>query len=364
MQRRQFASVLLAAGSLWLAGSAAAAAEKFVYASYISEVYTISKTDLWFMQEVQKRSGGEITFETYFSGSLLKAVDLYPGLQNGAADMVMGAPAAYNRKDYPLSNVLLPYTSDKADAVANALAELYASNADLRKEYEGRNAKLLYILPFAENTVWASKPVGKVADFKGLKIRALTAIADSVQKLGATPVAMAWPDALEGLQRGVVEAMTAAPFDSAVLGGLHEVARYASDGGAMGVYATSATSMSLARYNKLSDKNKKIVDEVAKEAAVFSMKLLSEELDKGVDKLCAYKGNLTIQLFSDEDKQKVRELAATAVHADWAKWATEAAKVDGQAMLAQFVSLVRKHEANSTWMSGFNRYVQRGCGKG
>ena len=87
------------------------AAEKLIYATYFSDVYSASKTDLWFMAEVEKRSGGEITFEKYWAQSLVKAPELFPALQSGAADIVDGAPAAYNVREYPLANIVLPLTS-------------------------------------------------------------------------------------------------------------------------------------------------------------------------------------------------------------------------------------------------------------
>src|SRR5690554_2658536 len=94
-----------------VAATAAAAAEKLVYANPYAEVYTPSKIDLWMMDEIEKRTNGELKFETYFSGSLLKVADVFPGLQNGAADMVEGVPSAYNRSDYRLTNVAMPFIS-------------------------------------------------------------------------------------------------------------------------------------------------------------------------------------------------------------------------------------------------------------
>jgi TRAP-type C4-dicarboxylate transport system substrate-binding protein len=357
------AALAVGCGLAALAAAPAGAVEKIVYANYVSEVYTISKVDLWVMDEIEKRSKGEIKFEKYFSGSLLKASDLYPGLQSGAADMVMGVPAAYNRSDYRLSNVILPYISSKADAVGAALQELYASNADLRKEYESRNAHVLYIVPWAENTFWSVKPLAKADDFKGLKVRSLQAIADAVKELGGTPVSMAWPEAVEALGRGVVDVVSSAPFDSAVLGGIYEGAKFGSDGGGMGIFSLAVTSFNKQRWESLSAAHKQLVQDVAAEAPARFTKALDAELQRAVDKLCAYKGDLTITLFSEEESKKATERAAGPVQAQWVKWAAETTKADTAALLKQYKDLVRKHEVSSTWLSGFQRYVKQGCGK-
>lgn len=348
-----------------VAATAAAAAEKLVYANPYAEVYTPSKIDLWMMDEIEKRSKGEIKFEKYFSGSMLKVVDVFPGLQSGAADMVEGSPAAYNRAEFRLSNVLLPFISTNAEAITKALMELYNTNADLRREYESRNAKVLYIVPWAENTVWSAKPLAKAEDFKGLKIRSLQSVADAVKMLGGTPVAMPWGEAVEALGRGVVDAVSTVPFDSGVLGGIYESAKYGSDAGGMGIFSVAVTAFSKQRFESLSPEHRKIIEEVAAEAPDRFIAALDQAIQKSVDKLCAYKGDLKITLFSDEEKQKVRAIAAEPLHAEWVTWAAETNKnVDTAALLKQFIELVRKHEANSTWLSGFERYKKQGCGGG
>ena len=48
------------------------------YATFFSDVYAGSKTDIWFMEEVEKRSGNAIKFERYWANSLMKATDLLP----------------------------------------------------------------------------------------------------------------------------------------------------------------------------------------------------------------------------------------------------------------------------------------------
>jgi TRAP-type C4-dicarboxylate transport system substrate-binding protein len=362
MLRAILRTTTLAFGVLAVGAMSAGATETIVYANPYAEVYTPSKIDAWMMDEIEKRSNGEIKFEKYFSGSMLKVVDVFPGLQSGAADMVEGSPAAYNRSDYRLSNVLMPYISTKADAVTKALSELYQSNADLRKEYESRNAKVLYIVPWAENTFWSAKPLAKVDDFKGLKIRSLQAVADSVKMLGATPVAMPWGEAVEALGRGVVDAVSTVPFDSGVLGGIYESAKFGTDGGGMGIFSVAVTAFNKQRFESLSAEHQKIIEEVAAEAPARFIAALDEAIQKSVDKLCSYKGDLKITLFSEEEKKKVHTLAAEPLHAEWVKWAAETTKADTAAMLEQFLGLIRKHEADSTWLSGFERYKKQGCG--
>ena len=178
---------------------------KLVYATYIPDTLSIVQADKWFMDEVTRRTNGRITFEVYLSGALLKAGDILPGVAAGAADLGMSVPSAYNRKDYPLSNITLPFITDKVDSASYAFKEMYESNADLRKEYEGRGLKLLYAPAAGENTMWSVKPIAKPD--AALMDYVLTAddgtVLDSSENHGG-----AQPFSMEQVFPGFAEAMT------------------------------------------------------------------------------------------------------------------------------------------------------------
>jgi len=350
-----------AALAMLVCSGSANAAEKLIYATYFSDVYSASKTDLWFMGEVEKRSGGEITFEKFWNQSLMKGAELFPALRSGAADVVNGAPSGYNVREYPLANILLPLTSEKADAVALAWNRLYAKNADFRGEFESKGAKVLYAGPWAENALWSRQPILKASDFKGVKIRSVPPIADAYLALGATPIALTWPDGLDGLQRGVVDAMTG-PFDSTVLGGAHEVGKYGSDTGAFGVYALAVVAIGMDRYKNLSEKHRKVIDEASAEALQMSLKFNDESVGNVVDKLCGMKDKVSISTFSPEEAEKVRKVAVAPLQDAWLKRVKAETKADGKAMLDEFLGYVREFEKTSTYVPGFERFLKK-CGK-
>jgi TRAP-type C4-dicarboxylate transport system substrate-binding protein len=352
-----------AAVALAAAVPGAKAAERLIYATYISEVYSASKTDVWVMREIERRSNGEIRFEQYWNSSLLRAPDLFPALRSGAADVVLGAPAGYNVREYPLSNVVMPFTSTRADAVTYAWRDLYRNNADFRREYEGKGARVLYSLAWAENTVWSRRPIAQAGDLRGMRVRAVPTISDVMQRLGATPVALAWADGLEGLRRGVVDAMSSAPFDSAVHGAVQDVARFGTDAGGAGIFAMATVAISRDRYSRLSERHRRIIDEVAEEAPARGMQLLEQSMNEAVDKLCERRGNLTVNLFPPAEAERVRSLAASEIRDAWIRRARAEANVDGAAMLEEFLGYVRKYEEASTYTPGFERFQGR-CGNG
>jgi TRAP-type C4-dicarboxylate transport system substrate-binding protein len=152
------------------------------------------------------------------------------------------------------------------------------------------------------------------------------------------------------------------PFDSTVLGGAHEVGRYGSDGGGLGIYALAVVAIGLDRYNKLSERHRKIIDEVSAEALKMSLRFNDESVGAVVDKLCGMKDKLNIDVTSAEELEKIRKVAVSPLQDAWLKRVKNETKADGRKMLDEFLGYVREFEKTSTYVPGFERYLQK-CGK-
>ncbi|MFV0299023.1 MAG: TRAP transporter substrate-binding protein DctP [Hyphomicrobiaceae bacterium] len=350
---------LLLGSSPW--SRQAKATETLVYATFFADVYSGSKNDIWFMDELTKRSKGELKFEKYWANSLVAATDLMPSLSGGAADIVNGAPVAYNGRDYPLAGVMMPFLTTQLDSALLAWRDLYRNNKDFRNEFEKQGVKVLYPFAWAENTIWSRKPVSKISEFKGLKVRAPPPIAKAILLLGGTPVAIAWTEGIEALQRGVVDAFSSAPFDSAVHGHMQDVAKYGNDLGGSGIFGVNVVAMSLRRYNSLSPELRKIIDDVSEGMPAKGVKFNDVSIDSAVDKLCAMKSALTTTPFDKADRERVQKEVAAKLQEDWIKRVNATTKVDAKALLKEFVGYIRKYEPQSTYVPGFERYEKK-CG--
>lgn len=344
------------AGMAWSPSAQAQTVRKLTYATYIPDTFAMTKADVWFMNEVTRRTNGRITFEKYYSGSLLKASDILPGVASGAADIGNSVPSAYNRQDYPLSNITLPFITTRVDSLTHAFKDLYDANPQFRKEYESRGLKLLYAPAYAENTIWSTKQVAKPADVKGLRVRAVLAVGDSLAKMGASIVAIPFPDAIDGMRRGALDAMSAAPFDTGVTAGLSEIARFGSDAGRMGVYAVSATVINQKTWASLDKDTQKIIETVAAEVPAQYFRMLDEVLDQGAKKVAdrVRAGQLEVTLFSDADVQQMRSTVGAEVHKEWIGVAKKHG-YDGAALLREFTGLTSKYDAQSKYLTGFER---------
>lgn len=146
---------------------------KIKYAAYHASNSVFMQAQQDMMKAITERTGGKVTFETYYSGSLLKAQDLYPGLARGVADMVTSVAHAFNPKEFPLSGVTLPFITDNVYAATLAYSDWYEASPEVQKEFERNGAHFLFGMPAAENVLWTQKKVTKAEDLKGMRIRML-----------------------------------------------------------------------------------------------------------------------------------------------------------------------------------------------
>jgi len=336
--------------------AAAQTVRKLTYVTYIPDTFAMTKADVWFMDEVTRRTNGRITFEKYFSGSLMKAGDILPGVSSGAADIGSSVPTAFNRQDYPLSNIVLPYITTRVDSMTYAFKDIYDSNPGFRKEYESRGLKLLYSPAYGENTIWSTKEIAKPADVKGIRVRGVLTVGDSLAKMGASVVAISWADAVDALRRGGVDAVSSSPFDTAVTSGAHEITRYGSDLGRMGAYAVHATVMSQRTFNALDAETQRTIEAVAAETSRQYLRLLDEALEQTAKRVAdrMRAGQLKVSLFSDADAQQMKATVGAEIHKEWVATANKAG-VDGNALLREFMGHAAKYDAQSKYVTGFER---------
>jgi TRAP-type transport system periplasmic protein len=253
--------------------------------------------------------------------------------------------------------VTLPFVTDDSVATTYAFNQLLDERPELVAEYESRNVKLLYALGFSENNIWSNDPIRTIEDLEGMRIRSVMSIANALSMLGAVPVSMAFGDAVGGLQRGVIDGFSSAPFLTSISVGLQDFAPYVSDGGGMGVYAVSSTSINLDRWNALTSEQQAIIDEVASEVPDHYASILSEMVDESVDKL-KEAGTTEVVIMEEEEAARLREAVVGPLWNAWLE-AAQGAGLDGQAFLDRYRELVVEQEAARDYVPGLTLYMDR-----
>lgn len=235
-------------------------AVKLTYSIFFPPAHIQCKTAMDWAAEVEKRSQGRIKITIHPGGALTPAPQCYDGVVNGISDLGMSC-FAYSRGRFPLVEGLdlpLGYPDGKtATRVAN---ELIAKH----QPAELNNVHLLYVHAHGPGILATKKPVQKMEDLKGMKVRATGLSSKIVECLGGTPVAMAQGDTYESLQKGVVDA-TLCPVETLKGWKQGEVIQYVVDSSAIGYTTAMFVVMNKDKWNKLPADLQQVLTDVSRE---------------------------------------------------------------------------------------------------
>jgi TRAP-type C4-dicarboxylate transport system substrate-binding protein len=205
---------------------------------------------------IQKASNGTIKYRIYPAQQLGKAFDHYDMARDGIADLTYINPG-YQPGRFPIIGAgELPFLMENAKGGSQALDAWY------RKYAAAEMKDVKFCLAFVHDPGAIHSRTKKVmvpGDISGMKIRpAHATIAAFVTQLGGANVMASAPEAREALARGVADAITF-PWGSIPLFGIDKVVKYHMD---VPLYATTfAWVMNKAKYEQMSDAQKKVIDE-------------------------------------------------------------------------------------------------------
>jgi TRAP-type C4-dicarboxylate transport system substrate-binding protein len=96
-------------------------------------------------------------------------------------------------------------------ATGRAVAKAYFDTVDARLQQQF-GVKLLGIWPFGPQILFCKKPIAKLADVKGLKVRVYDQnLAKFIESVGGTPVPLSFADTHQSLSLGVVDCAVTGP---------------------------------------------------------------------------------------------------------------------------------------------------------
>jgi TRAP-type C4-dicarboxylate transport system substrate-binding protein len=140
----------------------------------------------------------------------VKADDALRLLRSGVFDVMSVQIGQASRDDPFFEGIDLAGVSTSLPDLKVAI-EAYRTVFDerLQKKF---NAKVLTLWPFGPQVFYCSRPITSVDDFKGLKIRSFTpTMGGMLQKLGATPVNLSFPEVYSALANKVVDCAITSP---------------------------------------------------------------------------------------------------------------------------------------------------------
>jgi TRAP-type C4-dicarboxylate transport system substrate-binding protein len=185
---------------------------------------------------------------------------LFDQAKDGVADVVWTV-AGYSAGRFTRSQVFeLPFMMTNADATSRAAWDFVQKYA--QDEY--KDVKLLAVHVHGPGVFFTkNKPIQKMEDLKGLKVRGPTAtVTKMLGMMGATPVGMPVPAVSDALSKGVIDGAVI-PFEVAPGLKVHELTKFSTetDKHAPALYTTVfVVPMNKAKYESLPADLKAVID--------------------------------------------------------------------------------------------------------
>jgi TRAP-type C4-dicarboxylate transport system substrate-binding protein len=153
--------------------------------------------------EVEKRTSGAVSVNTYPGGTLLDAKNMMDGVIAGQADIGCLC-MAYQPGRFIVTNATsLPLGLPNAKVASLVLWDLYQKYLPT----SFANVKVLAMFTTAPSNIMSKVPVKSLDDIKGLDLRASGGAAQILKAWGANQVGMPMSATPEALQKGVVQGL-------------------------------------------------------------------------------------------------------------------------------------------------------------
>ena len=269
------------------------------------KAFVQSGVDQWWADEIERRSGGKIKIRIFWAGSGGKPKEILSLVGSGAVEL--GAtPPAYYPNELPLlsapNNLPLTFTSNK-DAFT-IITELPKKIPAVAAELKRNGVVPLFFHTLNGYSPLCTKPVAKMADWKGLKIRSYGPFQPVMWKsIGAVGVVIFPAEIYEGLQRGRADCGYFSA-DLFVALKLYEVAKYLSTAN-FGPNATWPIWINRKIWlNEFNDDTRSLFRNVSAEAAQRSLRLLKKAEIDGIAKMKA--NGVKIVKFTEMSKLRAR----------------------------------------------------------
>lgn len=261
-----------------------------------------------FVDEVEKRTDGRVTFEKSYSNSLVPQNELLDALAAGTVDFGFGSPGFFSDIVPTASFPTLPFWAHSDEFAFHIFYETEIGEI-LSESMEEYGAKIMMWSPTGEFGIISNEPIRKYEDFNGLIIRSGGALWNVwYEEMGAAPANVSVVEAYEAMQRGTINAQ-GTPYHNIETFNYHEVAPYMIR---PPVYASTymISLASLRAWESLPADLQAILTEVAREMeekAIEGAKIFNNNNDSMAEEL-----GVEVITLPDEELKKWEESGRVA----------------------------------------------------
>lgn len=248
-------------------------------------------------KEVEKRTNGQVKINVFPGATLTPADQCYDGVVKGISDIGMSV-LSYVKGRFPLTEVIdqpLGYTSGRqATRLINAYYQKFQPK-------ELSDTKIMYLHAHGPGILHTKKPVQKLEDLKGLKIRCTGTSSKVVTALGAAPVAMPQTETYDAVQKGVVDGLLS-PIETLKGWKFAEVVKSTTQNFSSSYSLAFFVTMNKQKWESLPKDVQKVIEDINKEW-IDKTGEAWDKFDKAGVEFTQSKGNQIVKLSKEEDER-------------------------------------------------------------
>ncbi|MBF0278856.1 MAG: TRAP transporter substrate-binding protein DctP [SAR324 cluster bacterium] len=295
----------------------------------------------WTMDEIERITDGNVKFQRFYNASLVKGPEVLSAGKSGLGDFFLTS-TNYFPKEMPYHSIFsVPLMGVDPRQVARAALELEMTDPNYQRELKEWNLTWVgQVTASGPITALVTKPVRKLEDWKGVKVRTFGVYFPALLKSwGATPVALAWSETYDAISRGVVDGVMSLSSAMAFAVPQYEVTKFHIE--TLTGYLAHPIVMNTDKWNSLPENVKALFVALAPSAMEHQARGSIEMKNKALEK---YKAEgLEMVPFSDEI-EKWHQLALPAVKEVWISQNKDKMPDPG-AVWNKYVSLLEKYRA-------------------
>ena len=263
-----------------------------------THMHTILATE-W-GKEIEKRTNGAVKITMFPGATLTPPNQAYDGVVKGISDIAMSV-FSYTPGRFPLMEII-----DMPLGYKSAVQSTHLCNAFFKKFHpkELDAVQVMYLHGHGPGILHTKKPVQKLEDLKGVKIRCTGTTAKFVAHLGGVPVAMPQTETYDALQKGVVDGVMN-PFEALKGWKIAEVIKSTTINTGSAYSMAFFVVMNKQKWNALPKETQAVIEKVNEEWIEKTGKAW-DEIDKGGIEFTKSKGNQIITLSKQEDEKWVK----------------------------------------------------------
>lgn len=289
----------------------------------------------YFEQRVTELSDGKITFENYWSGSLLSAGEHLAGIQEGVADLGMGLPLFFPTQ-FPLANFdsYFPFSPPDLELQVKVKSEMYELIPALTEEQTNNGIKQLFMWSTGSYDLQSTVPIMTLDDLDGKKIAAAGVLVEWFGPTGAVASNIPGSERYVSLQRGTVDGSVMPIISAGDDKWGYEVCKYYTYVG-LGAPVNMFLWINLDVWNSLTSRQQDIIQQAADETQSWLIEQVKEDTEDYVD---VFKdAGVTFYTMSDADKAEWAEMLPD-LPGEWAE-EMEALGLPGWEIVETYVRL-------------------------